>query len=67
MQPQSAARATNACMITNTPPEYKISGPTEAETAREAVLSWAEQQSWIRARGTRARLSIHQTHLSYYQ
>lgn len=36
-------------------------------TVREAVLSWAETQSRIRARATRALVSIHQEHLSYYQ
>jgi len=46
---------------------HKRPGTAEDPTAREAVLSWAEQQSRIRARATRAFVSIHQTHLSYYQ
>jgi len=45
----------------------KSPGTEQAPTAREATLSWAEQQSRIRARATRALVSIHQEHLSYYQ
>jgi len=53
-------------MKSNDAPDLKTSGPTDASTAREAVLSWAEQQPWVRERATRALVSIHQTHLSYY-
>jgi len=44
----------------------KRPGTAEDPTAREAVLSWAETQSRIQGRATRAFVSIHQTHLSYY-
>jgi len=64
--PERRARVTDERMTTNARPDLKMSGPTAA-TAREAVLSWAEAQPRIRARATRARVSIHQTHLSYYQ
>lgn len=53
-------------MMGNAPPDNKTSGPTE-QTAREAVLSWAERQSRIRARATRALVSLRQTHLSFYE
>jgi hypothetical protein len=41
-------------------------GTDREPTAREATLSWAERQPRIRARATRALVSIRQTHLSYY-
>jgi len=45
----------------------KSPGTAGEPTAREAVLSWAETQSRIQGRATRAFVSIHQTHLSFYQ
>jgi len=44
----------------------KRPGTEREPTAREATLSWAEQQSRIQGRATRALVSIRQTHLSYY-
>jgi hypothetical protein len=64
--PERRVQVALGCMTTNTPPDNKPSGTTEP-TARESVLSWAEQQSRIRARATRALVSIRQTHLSFYQ
>jgi len=45
----------------------KSPGTDREPTAREATLAWAEQQSRIQGRATRALVSIHQTHLSFYQ
>jgi len=61
----SAAGVTDDRMTVYDATGDKRPGTTE-QTAREATLSWAEQQSRIRARATRAFVSIRQTHLSYY-
>jgi len=66
-RPQSAAGVTDDRMTTYDATGQKSPGTEQAPTAREATLSWAEQQSRIRARATRALVSIHQEHLSYYQ
>jgi hypothetical protein len=67
LRPQSAAGVTDDRMTTYEAAGHKSPGTTEEPTAREAVLSWAEQQPRIRARATCALVSIRQTHLSFYQ
>jgi hypothetical protein len=67
LRPQSAAGVTDDRMTTYETTGQKRPGTTEEPTAREATLSWAEQQPRIRARATRALVSIRQTHLSFYQ
>jgi len=66
LRPQSAASVTENRMTNYATTGHKSPGTERAPTAREAVLSWAATQSRIRARATRALVSIHQTHLSYY-
>jgi hypothetical protein len=63
----SAAGVTDDRMTNYATTGQKSPGTTEEPTAREAVLSWAATQSRIRARATRALVSIRQTHLSFYQ
>jgi len=62
----SAAGVTDDRMATYDATGQKGPGTTEEPTAREATLAWAEEQPRIQARATRALVSIHQTHLSYY-
>jgi len=62
----SAAGVTDDRMTNYATTGQKGPGTDREPTAREATLSWAEQQPRIRARATRALVSIHQTHLSYY-
>ena len=67
LRPQSAACVTDDRMTTYETAGDKRPGTEREPTAREATLSWAEQQSRIQGRATRAFVSIHQTHLSFYQ
>jgi len=62
----SAAGVTDDRMTTYDATGQKSPGTTEEPTAREATLAWAERQSRIQGRATRVFVSIHQTHLSYY-
>jgi hypothetical protein len=66
LRPQSAAGVTDDRMTTYDATGQKGPGTDREPTAREATLSWAERQPRIRARATRALVSIRQTHLSYY-
>jgi len=66
LRPQSDAGVTENGMANYEMTGHKSPGTERAPTAREATLSWAEQQSRIQARATRALVSIRQAHLSYY-
>jgi len=63
----SAAGVTENGMTVYESAGQKTPGTTEEATAREATLSWAEEQPRIQGRATRALVNIHQTHLSFYQ